>query len=114
VVGVTVGVDDRRDRAILDVLTNECERCGGGLGRRQWVDDDPPRLASDERHGREVEVADLVDAFDDLEQPAGSVELFLPPQARFTDGGASPSTKSKAAVSHTARRPSAVVTASGS
>src|SRR5262249_24560270 len=81
VIGVTVGVDDRGDRSppavpYIKVHAGPCH-----FGRDQGIDHDEPTLALDDRHVREVEAADLIDAVADLEEAMVHVEPRVTPQA---------------------------------
>ncbi|HTC73803.1 MAG TPA: hypothetical protein VK655_13010 [Solirubrobacteraceae bacterium] len=49
----------------------------------QRIEQDQARVALDDREVRDVVVADLVQALDDLEQAALGAQLRLPPQARL-------------------------------
>src|SRR5260370_1296006 len=80
VVGVAVGVDDRGHRAVAAVLAVEGEGGARHLARDQRIDDDEAALALEDRHVREVEPADLVDAVGDLEEPVARVEPPPPPE----------------------------------
>ena len=88
VVDVRVGVDDRGDRPVAAVLAVERQRGGRGLLGDQRVDDDDAVVALDQRHVRQVETADLVDAVGDLVEPLLRAQLALAPQARVRGVGA--------------------------
>ena len=82
VVDVRMGVDHRGDRPVATVLAVERQAGRGDLGRDRRVDDDHPGLALDQRHVRQLDPAQLVDARGDLEQALDRGQLALPPQAR--------------------------------
>lgn len=63
---------------MLDV---ESEAGPGRLGGDQGIDHDEAALALEDRHVRDVESTDLIDALADLEEPVVQVEARLPPQA---------------------------------
>ncbi len=63
---VAVGIDDCGDGPISAVFAVERQRRGGGFGRDQRVDHDDAGIALDEADVRQVETANLIDAFDHL------------------------------------------------
>ena len=82
VVDVRMGVDDRRDRLVADVLAEHAQALARVLHTGRAVDDDQPVVAFDDRQVPDVVVAHLVEAVDDLVQPAFADHLRLAPQAR--------------------------------
>ena len=82
VVEVAVREDHRADRLRAERLLDQSPRGGGGLLRRERVDDDPAGLPLDDRHVRDVVAAHLMDAARHLEQAVQIVEPSLAPQAR--------------------------------
>jgi hypothetical protein len=82
VVDVAVGVHDPGDGPVTAVRAIERETRSGGLDADEGVDDDRAPLPLDERHHRQVQAPDLVDAGYDLEQPVPGQQPGLPPQAR--------------------------------
>ena len=82
VIDVTVGEDDRRHGPVAEVLARQRDRGGGRLPDGERVDDDPARLALDQRHVGDVVAAHLVDAGHDLEQAVLPVQFRLAPEAR--------------------------------
>ena len=70
VIDVAVGVDHRLHRLLAAMLVVEVHADLRRLRGDQRVDDDDALRAFDDRHVRQIEVADLVDAVRDLEQPA--------------------------------------------
>jgi len=57
VIGVGVGVDDRDDRALFDLLVDELQCRGRGFLGGQRIEYDPARIALDEADVREVVAA---------------------------------------------------------
>ena len=78
---VAVGVDDRNNRLLGSVLEVEIQANLGGLGRDHRIDDGNSLLTLDDRHVRQILIADLVDAVGDLEEAGDIDELRLAPQA---------------------------------
>ena len=82
VVGVAVGEEDGAHRALRQVPVREGERVPGRLRNGQGIHHDPAGLALDQRHVRQVEAAQLVDAGAHLVEPRSVVQPRLPPEAR--------------------------------
>ena len=82
VVGVGVGVDHGGDRPLAEVLVGQRQARPRRRLDRQRVDDDPARVAGDERDVRDVVPARLPQPVVDLEQAVDVVQLRLAPQAR--------------------------------
>jgi hypothetical protein len=87
VVDVTVGVDDGDDGSVPAVLPVQRQGRGGGLGADEGVDDDDAGVGLDQRHVRQVQAADLVDALDHLVETLFGAQPALPPQAGVHRGG---------------------------
>jgi hypothetical protein len=82
VIRVAVGEDHGRDRLVAQMLPREGQSVPRrGLGGER-VHDDPALLTIDQRHVRQVEAAQLMDARGDLVEPGAVVELGLAPEAR--------------------------------
>ena len=86
VVDVAVGVNDSAHGTITPVLPVQRQRRGGDLGGHQRVDHDDAGVALDDRHVRQVEAADLVDAGHHLVKSLLGHQGRLPPQARVHAG----------------------------
>ena len=82
VIRVAVGEDHGGDRLVAQVLAREGQGIPRGRLGGERVYDDPALLAVDQRHVREVEAAQLMDARGDLVEPGAVVELSLAPEAR--------------------------------
>ena len=63
------------------MLSQQFERGAGHLDGGERVDDDPPHSRVDERNGRNVEAAHLIDAICDLKEAVLGQYLRLAPQA---------------------------------
>jgi hypothetical protein len=87
VVGVAVGVEHPRYRAVTTMLPVQGQRRRRGLRRDQGVDDDDTPPALHEADVGEVEPPHLVDPGHDLEQPLHRRERRLAPQAGVHRGG---------------------------
>ncbi len=83
VIDVAVRIDHRENRLLGDMLGHELQRRARDFDRGQRIDDDPAGACIDERHGRDVEAAHLVDALGDLEEAVLGEDLRLTPQARI-------------------------------
>lgn len=59
---VRVPVDDAGDRLVAGVLTIKGDTRRGALRRDQRIDHDDPGVTLDDRHVRQVEAANLIDA----------------------------------------------------
>jgi len=81
-----VRVDHRDDRSARSMRVVEVKSGFCCLASQQRVDDDEAGIALNDRHVGQVEAAELVNPVDDLEQPADSIELSHPPQARVDRG----------------------------
>ena len=79
-VGVAVGVDNGNNwflRTMLEVKV----KCGfRGWRRHQWVDNNNPFLAFNERNVRDVLTAHLIHFIGDFKQARNAVDLRLTPQ----------------------------------
>ena len=80
-IGVGVRIDDGAHGTIADGAARERECCGGGFAGGEWIDDDEAGVADDDRHVRDVEPADLIDAFADLEETGAREQTRLAPEA---------------------------------
>jgi hypothetical protein len=89
-VDMAMGVDDRGDRPVPEVLAIEGERGGRRLGAGQRIDNDDALRARYEGDRGQVEATDLVDAGRDLEQTMPAVQLGLSPQAGMNGVGRLP------------------------
>jgi hypothetical protein len=85
-VDVRVGVDQRGHRFARAVPKIQFEAGPGGFDGQQRIEHDQPVLAFNDGHVGQVQAADLVDAFGDLEQAGDGVQLGDAPQARVYRG----------------------------
>ncbi len=81
-VGMGVGEDHGRDRALAAVLEVQLHRGPRALDRGQRIHHDHALVAFDQGHVGDVEPAHLIDAGHHLEQAVVHVEARLPPKAR--------------------------------
>ena len=88
VVDMGMGVDHPGDRPLAAMVPVQPQRGGGGLGGDQRVDHDDPAVALHDRHVRQVEAADLVDAVGDLVESLPCGQLGLTPQTGVRRFGA--------------------------
>ena len=90
VVDMTVRVDHRNHRQVLEVILHQL-MCGlHRLHRKQRIHDDPTRVGPQETGDRQVVAAHLVDALGHLEQSRNGIQPGLPPQARVHRVGGIP------------------------
>ena len=82
VIDVAVGVEQPGHRAVAAMLAVEGQRRRGALRGYERVDHQHAGVALDNRHVREVQPADLVDAVGHLEETVNRRELSLPPETR--------------------------------
>jgi len=81
---MAVGVDNPGYWPVTPVLAVQGQGSGRGLGRDQRIDHDHAAVAFHDRHVRQVQPANLVDAPGHLEQALPGAQLGLPPQARVS------------------------------
>jgi len=79
-VTVAVGIEHRADRALAQRVVDQLHRCLRRLDTGQRVDHDPPRLAADHGHVRNVEAAHLPDVLRYLVKPVALQVGHMPPQ----------------------------------
>jgi len=79
-VDMGMGVDHPGHRSLAAMVPVEPQRGGRGFLGDQRVDHDDPATALHDRHVRQVEATDLVDAVGDLVQALPRGQLGLPPQ----------------------------------
>ena len=80
-VDMAVRVDHRLHRLLAAMSVIEIHPDLGGLGRYERIDDGDAFGALDDGHVGQIEIADLIQARDDLEQAADIDQLSLTPQA---------------------------------
>ncbi|SAD19725.1 Uncharacterised protein [Enterobacter cloacae] len=81
-IDVAMGINNGNNRTFAAMLNVKIHARFSRFRRQQRIDNRDPLFALYNRHIRQIEVADLVDAFRDLKQTANIIQLRLTPQAR--------------------------------
>ena len=80
VIEMAMAVDHSQYRLMRPMLVVEIEASLSRLSHRHWIDHNQAGISFDDRHGGDVEAANLIDTIRHLEESAGRVDPGMMPQ----------------------------------